>query len=119
MQKLSFSVIMLNTAYMHETLFLKEIQKEVFHSNEPLNINIYRMYILQYLMTCENVLDPSRTANLSEISLNESKNIIFALRRKCWNLLINGVFMVDFEEYISRLLQTLESLKEHRNKTQI
>jgi hypothetical protein len=41
---------MINTAYMHEPIFLKEIQQEIFHSSTSLNINIYRMYILQYLM---------------------------------------------------------------------
>jgi hypothetical protein len=66
-------------------------------------------------MSCENLLDPNRTTNLSEVSLTESKSIIFALRRKVWNLLINwSLYPIDLETNICTLLQTLESVKEHR-----
>jgi len=47
--------------------------------------------------------------------LQESKAIILALRRKIWHLLINwSIYPIDVEDNISKLLQTLESLKEHR-----
>jgi hypothetical protein len=58
---------MINTAYKHEELFISEIKDKIYKTTKPgLNINIFRLYVLQYLMLLEDQLSPNRNKYLSK-----------------------------------------------------
>jgi hypothetical protein len=55
MQRLSYNIMMINTAYKHEEDFTKEIASSIYQAqNNELPLNISRLYILQYVMCIEN-----------------------------------------------------------------
>jgi len=66
-QRVSYNIIMINTAYKHEELLISEIKDKIYKTIKPgLNINIFRLYVLQYLMLLEDQLSPNRNKYLSK-----------------------------------------------------
>lgn len=108
--------MMINTAYKHEEDFTKEIASSIYQAqNNELPLNISRLYILQYVMCIEELLEPGRIDSLLELSSEEGSKLVKDVRMKCWNLLIYwSIYPIDLESNIKNLLRVLGELKENR-----
>jgi hypothetical protein len=70
-QKVSYNIMMINTAYKHEEQYIEAISEQTYgqtksmHSiSSILQKKIYRLYILHYMMCIEEMLSPDKASSI-------------------------------------------------------